>query len=506
MTAARQFREGWPEVESQVVIDAVRSVVSDPTSRPASERLLSEAGRRWADAHRSGTVMRARLEALGALLETEDEPDRSDYLAALRLVADAATWTSLDHLEREALVDPLTGAGNRRALDLTLEGAAGAALRLGFGLVVVAIDLDGLKRINDESGHRTGDRALIALVDALAGSVRASDTVFRTGGDEFVLVLQGTSLAETEPLLRRIAAAGAPSFSWGAAELTPDLRRPGDLVAAADDDLYRRRRAARRSDSPRTGPDGIEAAPDGIETDGPSLAAPAATVVSLTASDHAVLARLTSRRRAQPTPRSGRRRTLVAAAAAVVLVGGVAGAVAGRTSPPHARSASTAPVTGAGGAGPTGAPTTVPGPASPTTTTPAALHGAAPVATAAVVPGGRSRRHPDRRRRHGGSDRGPSRRRPASWAARPRRHRRRPTRWAAHRRPPVRRRRWPPLRPPRRHPPPPLSPRRSAPRSPAWSGPWTAWPGRSVRSSTACSGSSPGSRPPPEGKRFPRGG
>jgi len=340
----RQFDEGWPDDESRAVIEAIRSVVTDPSSRSTSERLLNEAGRRWAEAHRSGTLMRGRLEALGALLEAKPEPARSDYLAALRLVTDAATWTSLDHLEREALVDPLTGAGNRRALDLALEGASSAALQLGIGLVVVAIDVDGLKRINDESGHRSGDRALVALVDALAGTIRASDAVFRTGGDEFVLVLQGTGLDTTGPLMDRIAGAGAPPFSWGAAALTHHRSRPADLVAAADDDLYRRRKAARhpgaialstedRRSEPATPTDLTAATTAGADV--PAGGRPAAVRMDA--------------RRARPRWPESRRRTMVAAAAAMVLIGGVAGTVVGLSPQPPTRTAS--------------APTTVNGPA-----------------------------------------------------------------------------------------------------------------------------------------------
>ncbi len=263
--AVSPFEEPWPDDEMQLVVDAVRSAVAAPrpqlstdsrngTDGPFAasngdggpvENSLAEAGRRWALAHQSASLMRSRLDEVEASMDAEldsgSEADRAAYQRAWRILTDAATWTSLNQLEEAALIDPLTGVGNRRALDAMLNRAMSGARRTGSELVVVAVDLDGLKRINDSRGHAEGDRTLTSLVDAIGEGLRTTDTVYRTGGDEFALVLQGIGLSEVEPLMHRISDGGTPEFTWGAAALGVEHQRPAELLDAADADLYRRR-------------------------------------------------------------------------------------------------------------------------------------------------------------------------------------------------------------------------------------------------------------------------
>ena len=256
------FEEPWPNDEMQMVVDAVHAAVAAPPTLAGDgrhgtggrsvvpgvdggviETSLTEAGRRWALAHRSASLMRSRLDALEISLDKDldTEADRAAYRRAWRAVTDAATWASLNQLEQAALLDPLTGVGNRRALDMILTSAMSGARRLGSELVVVAIDLDGLKRINDTGGHGEGDRVLIALVDGIGEGLRTSDIVFRTGGDEFAIVLQGIGLGEVDSLMRRISRGDIPAFTWGAATLTDGHHQPAELLEAADAELYRRR-------------------------------------------------------------------------------------------------------------------------------------------------------------------------------------------------------------------------------------------------------------------------
>jgi diguanylate cyclase (GGDEF)-like protein len=258
------FEEPWPNDEMEMVVHAMHGAVAAPRPSAGDERhgtggpsvvtsgdggvieaALSEAGRRWALAHQSASLMRRRLDALEISLDKDldvgTEADRAAYRRSWRTVTDAATWTSLNQLEQAALLDPLTGVGNRRGLDMMLTGAMSGARRLGSKLVVVAIDLDGLKRINDTRGHGEGDRVLIALVDGIGEGLRTSDIVFRTGGDEFAIVLQGIGFGEVDSLMRRISRGDTPAFTWGAATLSDDHHQPAELLEAADADLYRRR-------------------------------------------------------------------------------------------------------------------------------------------------------------------------------------------------------------------------------------------------------------------------
>jgi diguanylate cyclase (GGDEF)-like protein len=107
--------------------------------------------------------------------------------------------------------------------------------------VVVALDLDGLKRINDTEGHAAGDRAITGLASALAGSIRGSDSVYRLGGDEFVVLLPETTPDAVESLLRRIAA-WAPSFSYGLASAPSDGADIARILDVADQRLIDGRR------------------------------------------------------------------------------------------------------------------------------------------------------------------------------------------------------------------------------------------------------------------------
>jgi diguanylate cyclase (GGDEF)-like protein len=85
--------------------------------------------------------------------------------------------------------DPLTGLPNRRLLFELLQKTFDIARRNGTKVGVIYIDLDDFKPINDEMGHIAGDRALVAVAERLGSLLRASDTVARVGGDEFVSVL-----------------------------------------------------------------------------------------------------------------------------------------------------------------------------------------------------------------------------------------------------------------------------------------------------------------------------
>ena len=102
-----------------------------------------------------------------------------------------------------ALTDPLTGLLNRRGFEAALEMAARNAANVPFALA--QIDLDHFKEVNDSHGHAAGDEVLQHVAQILRGETRASDRVARTGGDEFLLLLTGSSRAsDLENLGRRI--------------------------------------------------------------------------------------------------------------------------------------------------------------------------------------------------------------------------------------------------------------------------------------------------------------
>lgn len=102
--------------------------------------------------------------------------------------------------------DPLTHLFNRRHLMARLESEL-ARVRRGHSLAVVMIDLDRFKRINDERGHEKGDEVLRKIAEALRGATREVDVPGRYGGDEFVVLLPDTRLAEAVVVGERLAAA-----------------------------------------------------------------------------------------------------------------------------------------------------------------------------------------------------------------------------------------------------------------------------------------------------------
>ena len=154
-----------------------------------------------------------------------------------------------------AFKDPLTGVGNRRALEERLELCARDARESGGDVAVLLGDLDNLKELNDALGHAQGDQALAAFAAALTAEARevapADQAVYRLGGDEFCLLLANGTAEQAhdagERTLARLAD-GRPAFSasFGVASLGGGTARPPDLLRAADHALYVAKRTGRR--------------------------------------------------------------------------------------------------------------------------------------------------------------------------------------------------------------------------------------------------------------------
>ena len=157
------------------------------------------------------------------------------------------------HLELDALIDPLTGAGNRRALERDLRMWLPQAVRYEHELSIVMVDVDGLKSVNDIQGHEAGDALLRTLATSFAGELRAGDGFYRLGGDEFVAVLPHASREDADRFVER-AQVGAPAFSVGVATSPKDGSVARLLLDTADQRLIRHRgpgeRRGRRTEKP----------------------------------------------------------------------------------------------------------------------------------------------------------------------------------------------------------------------------------------------------------------
>ena len=101
-------------------------------------------------------------------------------------------------LNEQSIRDPLTGAFNRRYMDIIAKKEIGQALRFKRPFAVVMVDIDHFKRFNDLHGHSAGDVALVGLCDYLQKNIREGDWMFRLGGEEFVLLLRELYQDEAE--------------------------------------------------------------------------------------------------------------------------------------------------------------------------------------------------------------------------------------------------------------------------------------------------------------------
>jgi diguanylate cyclase (GGDEF)-like protein len=175
-------------------------------------------------------------------------------LQALRLFANQAvaalqTADRAVRLRHEATHDPLTGLPNRRAFLARLNREAASS---DGQLAVILCDMDNLKLVNDRHGHEAGDRALVALADALHKGLRRSDDAFRLGGDEFAVVLGGASRLDAERVAHRLqkelsakrAEGQDIEASFGIAAREPG-ETPEQLVTRADQLLYHTKRRRR---------------------------------------------------------------------------------------------------------------------------------------------------------------------------------------------------------------------------------------------------------------------
>jgi diguanylate cyclase (GGDEF)-like protein len=118
--------------------------------------------------------------------------------------------TNLKLQQREAqivaltLIDPLTSLGNRRQFDQALATEISRSRRTGETLCALMADLDHFKRVNDNFGHETGDALLVAFAGMLGRQTRATETVARIGGEEFVVLMPHTELEQGVAIAERI--------------------------------------------------------------------------------------------------------------------------------------------------------------------------------------------------------------------------------------------------------------------------------------------------------------
>jgi diguanylate cyclase (GGDEF)-like protein len=207
----------------------------------------------------------------GSLLLFSDHFEDEDRMTAVSLASHAVV--ALDNarlhriVERQALVDGLTGLANRRQCEETLASELARVERFGGPLAIVVADLDWFKDVNDRHGHPSGDAVLREFAQLLNETVRDIDLAGRWGGEEFLVILPGTHLDGGAQVAERIrlalagrivpSADGSPipvTASFGVAA-TPPASTAAELFSAADAALY---------EAKRNGKNRVEVAPAAV--------------------------------------------------------------------------------------------------------------------------------------------------------------------------------------------------------------------------------------------------
>jgi diguanylate cyclase (GGDEF)-like protein len=164
----------------------------------------------------------------------------------------------ISELEARVDTDPLLDIRNRRGFMRELKRSIAHMQRYKGEAVLLFIDLDGFKAVNDHHGHAAGDAVLKAVAHKLTGHVRASDVVARLGGDEFCVLLWNLAAPQAEAKARELerlieavsVAYGETSVSVGASAGVVPLAAeavPEQIIHAADQAMYARKTARKQA-------------------------------------------------------------------------------------------------------------------------------------------------------------------------------------------------------------------------------------------------------------------
>lgn len=177
--------------------------------------------------------------------------ESSDEISSLR--------RNVEHIQQEAMTDPLTGVKNRKSFDTMIDNLVEHAKQTQEPLALVVADIDHFKNFNDRWGHQTGDHVLRLVAQVMAANVKGADHLARYGGEEFAILLPGTTIENAAMLADRIRSLiqsrrlkkrrtnedlGLITVSMGVAKYKPG-DSPETLIERADERLYEAKRSGR---------------------------------------------------------------------------------------------------------------------------------------------------------------------------------------------------------------------------------------------------------------------
>ena len=178
-------------------IDDVMGLIGDALGMSAAYNAsLSGATERLTKAVDREQVMKVVDSLVKTTNEMRDTTKALEDRLALSKTEISNLQQSLEAIRAESLTDPLTGLGNRKYFDRSLEAAVANAIETGEPLSLMMFDIDHFKSFNDSYGHLTGDQVLRLVGMSLKQSIKGQDITARYGGEEFAVVLPNTALRQ----------------------------------------------------------------------------------------------------------------------------------------------------------------------------------------------------------------------------------------------------------------------------------------------------------------------
>ncbi len=201
------------------------------------------------------------------VLNLSDKSEAADFsredIALVELVgqlvgASIGNIALFERIQHQARTDGLTGLANHRTFYEVLERELWRSKRYGEQISLIMVDIDNLKAINDNFGHKAGDKVIKEISRRIKGSVRQIDTAARYGGDEFAIILPNTSLTDASVVAQRMVDIVANSLVvWRKDEITVSISvglgqygatdSPDDITGKSDKALYAAKQAGKNT-------------------------------------------------------------------------------------------------------------------------------------------------------------------------------------------------------------------------------------------------------------------